>query len=204
MEPTTDPRERVILYLGRIHPEKGLRELVASFARMTDEARSDWRMEIRGPWRVEHGGAGQGFVDELKGLAKPAGGAVTFHEPLFEDTDLKRELKRASLFTYPSLAERGETFGLAALEAMSCGCPPLVSSLECFRDFIEDGRTGFVFDHRSGDIEAALCARLTEILTGPQDVLAEVGETARKAAASYALEPVSQTFLEDFRRVLSG
>ena len=29
------------------------------------------------------------------------------------------------------------------LEAMSCGCVPLVSDLECFEDFLKDGHNGF-------------------------------------------------------------
>jgi glycogen synthase len=39
------------------------------------------------------------------------------------------------------VAETGEAFGVAPIEAMAYGCAPLVSNLACFRDFIEDGVT---------------------------------------------------------------
>ena len=202
-ERSTANREKVILYLGRIHPEKGLRELVSAFASLDDQTRGEWRLEIRGPWRDEQGGAGGGFLEELRGIAKPVAGSVDFFDPIFEDEELKRELRRASLFAYPSLAERGETFGLSALEAMSCGCPPLVSGLECFGDFIADGETGFVFDHRGEDVVTALAARMTELLAGPPEVLDQVGEAARKASIPYAIDPVAKVYLEDFQRILA-
>ena len=155
--PINESREQTILYLGRIHPEKGLRELVKAFAGLPDELRKQWRLNIRGPWKVGEGGGGRDFLENLKDLVGPAKGAIRFLDPVFDDVQLHDELVRASLFAYPSMAERGETFGLAALEAMSCGCPPLVSGLDCFRDFVQDGSTGFVFDHRGVDAVANLC-----------------------------------------------
>ncbi len=195
-------REKTVLYLGRVHPEKGLRELVKAFAELPVELLGDWSLHIRGPWRKEQGGAGKDFLDELKTLANPAGGSVRFLEPIFDDEKLQEELERVSLFTYPSLAERGETFGLAVLEAMSCGCPPLVSALGCFRDFVDDGRTGSVFDHRTGDAANALCTKMVETL-GKDGLLSKIGEAARKEASDYALEPVAKRFIEDFREILS-
>ncbi len=199
LEPAS--RKKSVLFLGRIHPEKGLRELVNAFAGLPEESRRDWRLDVRGPWRKEQGGAGQDFLDELKVSAKPAGNAIHFHEPFFDDAKLREDLKRASLFVYPSLAERGETFGLAALEAMSCGCPPLVSSLACFRDFVTDGKTGFVFDHCDGEITESLHGSLVKLLVQP-DALAKVGAAGCEAAKAYSLESVAKLFLEDFREVL--
>ena len=57
-------------------------------------------------------------------------------DPIFDRDALKKEMKKAKLFIYPSQAKEGETFGLAVLEAMSCGCVPVVSTLPCFMDFI--------------------------------------------------------------------
>ena len=55
-------------------------------------------------------------------------------------------MEKAQLFIYPSQAKYGETFGLAVLEAMSCGCVPIVSSLPCFQDFIRSGIEGIILD----------------------------------------------------------
>src|SRR5437868_7628952 len=53
---------------------------------------------------------------------------------------------RHTLFPYTTLFR---SFGLAPLEAMADGCAVLVSNLDCFHDFIRDGETGFIFDHRT-------------------------------------------------------
>ena len=53
---------------------------------------------------------------------------------------------------------------VAPLEAMANGCVPLVSSLDCFRDYIQDGMNGFVFDHRHGDPIQNLATQMTDLL----------------------------------------
>lgn len=201
---STESREKVILFLGRIHPEKGLRLLVDGFAGLAPEVRGDWRLEVRGPWRVDQGGAGRAYLDELKAVAAPLGGAVSFHDPLFGDEELKRELRRASLFVYPSLAERGETFGVSVIEAMSCGCPPLVSGLECFQDFLTDDRDGFVFDHRADSPVEALQARLGALLQAPESLLHEIGANGIKTAREYQVDRVAKLYLEDFASILES
>ncbi len=196
-------REKTILYHGRIHPEKGLRELIAAVASLPEKLSREWKLVVRGPWRIEQGGAGKAFLEELRNLADPAIERITFYDPAFDDETLRQDLGRAGLFVYPSLAERGETFGLAALEAMSCGCPPLVSSLSCFKDFVCDGDNGFVFDHFVPDVVGALRDKLVKVLSSPES-LSALGLKASRVAAGYALKPVTKLFLEDFESLLSG
>ena len=202
-EPATakENREQTILYLGRIHPEKGLRELVQAFTGLPEELRTQWRLDLRGPWKASEGGAGKGFLENLKDLAEPAKEAIRFLDPIFDDVKLREELGRANLFVYPSMADKGETFGVAALEAMSCGCPPLVSGLGCFRDFIRDGDTGFVFDHRGSDAQKNLSSKLGEVLREPEK-LSRIGQVARKQSENFTLEKVSKLFLDDFASLL--
>jgi glycosyltransferase involved in cell wall biosynthesis len=199
--PVNESREQTILYLGRIHPEKGLCELVKVFAGLPEELRRQWRLDVRGPWKASEGGGGKDFLENLKDLAEPAKEAIRFLDPVFDDVKLREELSRASLFVYPSMAERGETFGLAALEAMSCGCPPLVSGLDCFRDFVQDGSTGFVFDHRGGDAVANLSTKMIEILSKPER-LSLIGNAAYGQAQNFTLDRVSKRFLDDFSSIL--
>jgi N-acetyl-alpha-D-glucosaminyl L-malate synthase BshA len=49
----------------------------------------------------------------------------------------------ADVFLLPS---EHESFGLAALEAMSCGVPVVASNIGGLHEVIDDGKTGFLFD----------------------------------------------------------
>ena len=71
------------------------------------------------------------------------------------------------VFCYPSLAEQGETFGVAVAEAMAAGCAVVVSDLACFRQLVDDGETGRVFSHRTPDADVRLAEILAGLLTDP-------------------------------------
>ena len=126
---------------------------------------------------------------------------MEFPGPLFDEKQLRSELMRAGLFVYPSLAERGETFGLAPLEAMSCGCPPLVSSLDCFTDFIEDGVDGFKFDHNKGNPADSLHLKLKALLEEPE-LVNQMRLPALRKASKFTAPVVADAYLADFLAVL--
>ncbi|MFP6900749.1 MAG: glycosyltransferase family 4 protein, partial [Opitutales bacterium] len=164
----TGERESIILYVGRIAPEKGLDALVQAYVGLPEKLRDKWKLRIIGPAGVSRGGGGRSYLGRLRERTASVASRVEFPGPLFEENQLRAELLRAGLFVYPSLAERGETFGLAPLEAMSCGCPPLVSSLDCFTDFVEDGVDGFRFDHKKGNPADSLQLKLKTLLEEPE------------------------------------
>lgn len=113
------------------------------------------------------------------------------------------QYRRAAIFVYPSLAETGEALGLAPLEAMAAGCAAVVSALECFADYIEDGVTGLTFDHRSRDPAADLADRLARLIAEP-DLLARVAQEGRRAAAKFGVAPIAARMLDDFRTLLAA
>jgi glycosyltransferase involved in cell wall biosynthesis len=108
----------------------------------------------------------------------------------------------ASLFVYPSLAEKGETFGVAPLEAMSHGCPALVSDLACFRDFIVDARNGFVFDHRAPRPAEVLAVKIRELIQNPGR-LERAGEDAVLIAQRFSVDRIAGIYLDDFQSLLA-
>ena len=99
------------------------------------------------------------------------------------------------------LAEHGETFGLAALEAMSAGCAVVVSDLACFHDFIADEQTGFIFNHRAADPVEALQAKLRKLSNDPA-LVSRVASAGRAKSAEYSIENVATQFLNDFEEVI--
>ncbi len=193
-------RSPIITYAGRVHPEKGVHLLVEAFAAAWRGPLSDWTLRIVGPWETGHGGGGEPYLARLKETAGDA--PVVFTGGLFADGALARELQQARLFVYPSLAERGETFGVAALEAMAAGCAVLVSDLACFRGFVRENETGFVFDHRRGDKARALQEKLVA-LAGDESRLAEISDKGYRETARFSLSNMADLFLADFQSLLS-
>jgi glycosyltransferase involved in cell wall biosynthesis len=195
-------REKQILYVGRVHPEKGLHLLVSALALIPDEIFTGWKLVVVGPADPSGGGGGDEYLATLKQKAKAIPERIEWRGPVFDPAALAEHYQRASLFVYPSLAERGETFGLAPLEAMSYGCPALVSSLACFGDFITHEVNGFIFDHRAPEPATVLAGAIGRLLSDPARI-----DQARSAAVrkteDYALERIAGMYLQDFESLSS-
>ena len=156
-------------YIGRIHPEKGLQLLLD--AAVILDANSDlppWRLGLIGPWTVPQGGGGEAFRDTiLHAYRNQLGSRLTLTGPEFDPDRLARHYASFDIFCYPSLAEKGETFGVAVAEAMAARSAVVVSALPCFNELVHDGETGVVFDHTAADAPARLAAALARMLKSP-------------------------------------
>jgi glycosyltransferase involved in cell wall biosynthesis len=190
-------REKTILFVGRIHPEKGVHLLVEAFVNMPREVLSQWKLSIVGPAERKLGGGGDEYLAGLKESAAKAAGQIHFPGPVFDSAKLGQCLDNARLFVYPSLAESGESFGLAPLEAMAHGCPVMVSSLACFSDFIRDGETGFLFDQRAKNPDQALREKLENVISDPM-LLGRVSEAGYQKSVDFSIDRVADQFLHDF------
>lgn len=197
LSPVDWPRkEKSILYCGRVHPEKGLhllRELVSKLPQ-------DWRLDIVGPWDFQHGGGGDDYLSSLKNLLGE-NAHVKFHGAVYEKSRLLDYYSRASIFVYPSVAERGEALPLAPLEAMACGCVPVVSSLECFSDYLHHGINGMSFNYCASDAGDQLAKEVLGLVSDPS-VLDRLARAALAVRHSHAPDRVAQMFLDDFRDVI--
>ena len=203
-EPSGDcagSKAKRILFVGRVHPEKGLALLIQAFAIIPRERLAGWRLVIVGPAETRHGGGGETYLKHLKTIAAPIADRVDWVGAVFDPGQLADFYRQASIFVYPSLAEFGETFGLAPLEAMSNGCPPLVSDLHCFRDYLQDGVNGYVFDHRASDPAECLARRIEECI-GDLQGLKRTAQRALLTAQDYTVQSVGDAFLRDFESVL--
>ena len=125
-----------------------------------------------------------------------------FFEPIFNTSLLNKEYAKASIFLYPSIAEKGETFGLAPLEAMAFGTVPIVSNLECFKDFIKQNKNGLIFNH-SYKPEVALANKI-KILQDSKVLLKKLSVEAFKVNKSHSVEKIANLFLDDFKKIISN
>jgi glycosyltransferase involved in cell wall biosynthesis len=197
-------RERIILYVGRVHPEKGIELFLRALAHLPAEMLATWKIRIVGPHQTHLGGGGEVFLREMQALGQRSGARIAWPGQIFDPEKLAEEYRNSLVFVYPSVAETGEAFGVAPIEAMAYGCAPLVSNLACFRDFIEDGVTGFVFDQRAAGSEKNLAKRLSHLLgVGPEQIM-RIGARARARVAQFDGATVAQRYLEDFASLLSN
>jgi glycosyltransferase involved in cell wall biosynthesis len=211
-ETAGDRRAVRILYVGRIHPEKGLGLLAQALKSMEQESRrqtaggirgeqKNWECVLVGPVAQSEGGGGEAFAAELKRQVE--GLPVRFEAPVFDPEALAKIYDEADVFVYPSVAETGESFGIAPLEAMARGVVPVVSDLAVFRDYLEPGVNGMVFDHRNGQGPANL-ARVLDELVADTDKRRRLGASARATAEKFSPAAIADKYLQLFEKVISG
>jgi glycosyltransferase involved in cell wall biosynthesis len=197
-EELAGPREHWILYLGRIHPEKGLDLLVEAFGRFLAKAPpGEWRLKLVGPSASRMGGGGEKYQAALEAAVSGFRDRVDWLG-FVPNEEINALCRRAAIFVYPSVAEKGESFGLAPLEAMALGCPAIVSKLGCFEDFIEDGVTGLVFDHRAADPVSALAERIID-LAHDLPLRQALATRGYAKAQEFTRDKIADRYEEDFR-----
>ena len=186
--------KKIMLYTGRIHPEKGLEILINAINQLD----TDWELRIIGPYMIEQGGWGIEYLKKLKKISKNL--QIKFFDPIFDKNKLNEEYKNASIFIYPSVSEQGETFGLSPLEAMSFGCVPIVSNIDCFKDFITNNKNGLIFNHRNKPTYNL--KKKIKMLQNSKKLLKKLSNKAILVNKSHSLKKVADLFLDDFKNIV--
>jgi glycosyltransferase involved in cell wall biosynthesis len=185
-------------YIGRLHPEKGIALLIRAACLLAKQADlPPWRLKIVGPGSVGQGGGGDSWLDSLKKEAAASlGGRAEWFGPDFNPESLARLFGGMDVFCYPSLAEKGETFGVSVAEAMSSRCAVVVSALGCFSDLVTNGKTGLIFDHREANPERLLADCLARLVANP-GLRNDLALRGQQHARRFDLPEVSRNILDD-------
>ncbi len=127
--------EKVLLYVGRIEPLKGLELLLHTAAQL--QTFEQIRVLVVG------GGAGRDQeIDRLRELAKSLNVDKVFDFiGRVDQQDLPLYYNAADVCVVPSFYE---SFGLAALESMACGTPVVATRAGGLSTIIQHGRTGYL------------------------------------------------------------
>lgn len=106
-------------------------------------------------------------------------------------------LSVADVFLLPS---GSETFGLAALEAMSCGVPVVSSDIGGIPELNVHGETGYLAG--LGDVDAM--ANYTRALITNDSLHKKMSEAARKRAEQFELGHIVSQYEAYYKKVMSG
>jgi poly(glycerol-phosphate) alpha-glucosyltransferase len=111
---------KVLLFLGRLHPKKGVPNLLQAWVacQKTELEARNWTLVVAGGGQAEYENLLKGMVTEL-GISD----SVAFPGPLF-DAAKDCALRRAQAFVLPSFSEG---LPVAVLEAWAYGLPALIT-----------------------------------------------------------------------------
>jgi len=179
---------RQALFLGRIHPVKGLPLLLRAWHLA---APKDWRLVLAGPDEEGHQQLLEAEVARL-GLA----GVVSFTGPV--SGEAKAQLLAAShLFVLPS---HSESFGMVVGEALAHGLPVL-TTLNVPWPQLEQLGCGW---RVSGTVEA-IAAALSDATRCDNQRLAQMGRRGRDLIAEqYGWDKIAERFTGLYSRVLAN
>lgn len=144
---------RKIVFLGRIHPVKGLKNLVEAWHLVRP---AGWHCILAGPDEAGH-------QTELGALLRQRNLASVFEFPGMIEGERKWALLReADVFVLPSFTEN---FGVAAAEALACAVPVITTKGTPWKDLV-DHRCGWWVAIGAEPLAAAL--REATSLSDPQ------------------------------------
>ncbi|HKL87946.1 MAG TPA: N-acetyl-alpha-D-glucosaminyl L-malate synthase BshA [Salinibacter sp.] len=176
--------EKVIVHVSNFRPVKNTKQVVEIFARVRNE-HSDVKLLLvgDGPERVptERKARDLGVYDDIRFLGK--------QDPIEEILSI------ADVFLMPS---ESETFGLAALEAMACNVPTVVSDVGGLPELVEDGETGYLCP--VNDVEAF--TDRVQALLGDEDLHGRMAEAARnRAVETFDIDRVVPMYERYYKQV---
>jgi glycosyltransferase involved in cell wall biosynthesis len=176
-----DPARPIVLYVGRLSPEKNLRALVHACAAL---GRDDAHLVFvgDGPMRPE---LQRALADRR----------VTFTGYLSGDA-LAEAYASSDVFAFPSLTE---TFGQVVQEAMASGLPVIACDAGGVHDLVRHGETGYLAPPT--DDGAFVCA-LRDLLAAPEQ-RARFAAQARAFAEQRTWERVMDDLLRVYGDVIA-
>jgi L-malate glycosyltransferase len=175
-----------ILHISNFRPVKRVLDCVQAFAKVRQQVDAELIMAGDGPER-----------GNTERLARELG--IERHVRFLGKQDhMERLIPRMHALHLPS---EMEAFGLAALEAMACGVPPVATRTGGVPDLITHGVDGFM--EEVGNIDAQ-AARLAELLID-EGLHAKIAAAARKTAETrFCTDLIIPRYEAYYKRVCNG
>lgn len=182
--------ERLLLFVGRPDPLKGLEVLISAASQLEDP--HGVRVLVVGGSESDAAGFQRAheLAEQLDMASKVDYVGSVAHERL------PYYYSAADICVIPSYYE---SFGLVALESMACGTPVVAARVGGLRSTVKDGETGFLIPWHCPEPYAE---RL-ELLLGNEPLRSTLGHRARAAAQAYSWQAVAEQVAVLYHDVLA-
>jgi glycosyltransferase involved in cell wall biosynthesis len=189
LQPAFRAGRKQLLFLGRIHPKKGIDILLRAWQAVLHRF-TDWELHVAG---ADNGG----YLPEMRTLAAQLRlDRVVFRGPLFGEDKL-RAYSNASLFVLPT---HSENFGMTVAEALAAGTPAIVTQGAPWAGLVEQGAGWWI---KIGLDPLVVC--LEQALSTSPQRLEEMGRAGHAwMQRDFSWERIGAQFLATYRWLVDG
>ena len=177
--------DKVISHISNFRPVKKIQNIIKAFCKISREVQSKLLLVGEGPEAARC----KIMVEKLKLEDK-----VFF---LGRYDDIIPVLSASDLYMLPS---NSESFGLSALEALSCSVPVIGTNTGGLPEVVIDGKCGYLCD--PNDIKS-LANRAIEILSS-EELAKKMGQEARKRAKLFDSSIIVPQYINYYNEVLNN
>lgn len=190
------PEAKIAVFTGAVVPRKGVDSLVEAWHRIIASC-PEALLLVLGPLDTVEFAEEAGFVDQLKQRIAQLGLQESVRL-MGRTDDVERYLQLADIFVFPS---RRETFGIALIEAMACGLPCVVSTIQgVSTDIVDHQRDGLLVEQENPE---AFAKAVLQLLGDPA-MSKELGQrAAEKVRREFSIASVSRKHRELYEELLS-
>ncbi len=182
--------KKIVLFLGRINFKKGLDILARVFGEVARK-RDDVYLVLTGPDNEGYGAKVRAWLQEEGAL-----GRSIFTGMLLGEEKLAA-LRDSDIFVLPSYTEN---FGIAVVEAMTCGLPVIISNKVNIWREVSDGGAGIVTDCNSHQVAEAIARLLDD-----RNLREEMGKRGKRLVEGrYTWPKVAKQMIEVYEQILEN
>lgn len=180
-----------IVFLGKLRPEKGIKDLLDATKILIDQGK-EFQLKIIGDYKTEYGEYIEKYAISLGVIS-----AVSF-KGWMEWEDAIKELCSSTALVVPS---HHEPFGCSVAEGMALGMPVIASRTGGIVDSIQDKKTGILFEPgNSNDLAEKINYLLENI-----DHCGTIGNNAKEYShKNFTPYIVAKKHIELYNRILDG
>lgn len=189
------PEDRMILFVGRIEPLKGVDTLLEAMSCLQMKESRPVHLAIIGGDPAASPEMMNAEMARLKNLCEVLGldQSVVFLGVRDQDK-LPYYYSAAEVVVMPS---HYESFGMVALEAMACGAPVIASEVGGLAYLVRDGETGFTIPAEEPE---TLCEKLSWLLND-DELHAKMSAQAAAYAQDYAWEKIAKQIVDVYEEL---